>query len=1259
MTTIALSNYHMLILLPVSSITWLENDVFMMVHSPSNFDPNQAPTSTFHLVTRRPKSTEYVYQKLGDPAPNFGLNRSPPHHFLLRLTDFPPNLKDLIIVASTASTDIGLFTRSTVPLVSDKPADQITGVFTMTEMSDDSRRAQLPVNDTMDDTSPIGAVLDLSSRQKVPKPIPGDEMDESQTPLPALLVLNNEGILASWWLVYSESIRQGTSYPGLVGTSGGQHITPATPVSAFHNQPRKPAFGQSSFSSSQSIGTTFGSPSQPATTFGIASASTPTRVSAFGAQSNLNNKPSVWGSPAVNTAAPTGATIGAPTFGSSSTPAFGGPAFGASTFGTPSFGRPAAPATASAAFGSSALPGSRPSPWSAAGSSAPPATSFGQPSNLGTAASSSLDIKPSSSIFGPGSSMAPTTGGFASFANKGGFAAVSASQGRNENIFASKLDSTAFPSKSNVADSGSSFGGIGSSTMGQPQGLFDSRGFTLASTFKPDVSSKDDTSMPVSGGSSSFFGSGFGKVLGEAQTSPVIATPEANMEDDVEVVQNSSSMPTVTTISPITSTGEDQKQPSATASPIARPKFQFQSVQPSSNLFGVSKSTDTTSPFLSTTKSAGFSFGAVPPLAETNAKDGILKTLTGFPAHAPSQVVDIKPEPQFSDGRAQNLFRIPEAPFPPDIISKKSFAIGELSTSSEEPDAPLPPDFIDAPKSRMMEELDISNSIKISSVNADLIPPLDVPLSPADDHSADSTDQGYGEYEEGSGEDITKDISPVRGNTPDMTPESSFGISIYGDRGDKAFAKGLQIGQEPSSRSLFGEIGGRNPPVLAAPKRGSPRSPSPVRSSIPARLLGRPEVTRSVSAPTAASKLLGIRTAPMSSSTFSQTLQYSQKEERRREDELKQKVIDESQALVDEDDERTHEFLNGDIEGTTRLDEFVAHQDYVGNADKDSVPFQVEAVYRDINSMIDTLGVNSRTLKCFVKGHTEQYKDPGRERTDLEGSDEWCLGEIGNLASIIEKDLARDLEQGRIKDSFGKLELCSELAKDVTKLRFRKEEISAVLSSNRDPDHAALNRSQPLTAEEAIQQHDLRRDFASFQKLLGDAEEELILLRTKLASLGGSDGRVSGGPTVEAVMRTVMKMTAMAEKRSGDVDVLENQMRRLRFSSAASRDEGSHEDSPFGSPAKLNMRHTAIPSTYGRPYTPDGSRNHPRALHTSLSSSIRSPSHPTPPRKKLGWFTDEDKSRIKEAMSRKKEVTNRLKSILEKSGTTIRPMEEA
>ncbi|KAF4609416.1 hypothetical protein G7Y89_g15862 [Cudoniella acicularis] len=118
----------------VSSITWLENNVFLVIHTPTEFDNNVLPTSSYHLATRQPPSS-FIFQKVSDPAsPYNGIIRQPPHQFLLRLRDFPPNLQDVLIVASTASIDIGLFTRAKAPLAKDKPADKITDVFTMTEM---------------------------------------------------------------------------------------------------------------------------------------------------------------------------------------------------------------------------------------------------------------------------------------------------------------------------------------------------------------------------------------------------------------------------------------------------------------------------------------------------------------------------------------------------------------------------------------------------------------------------------------------------------------------------------------------------------------------------------------------------------------------------------------------------------------------------------------------------------------------------------------------------------------------------------------------------------------------------------------------------------------------------------------------------------------------------------------------------------------------------------------------------------------------
>jgi nucleoporin NUP159 len=140
-------------------------------------------------------------------------------------------------------------------------------------------------------------------------------------------------------------------------------------------------------------------------------------------------------------------------------------------------------------------------------------------------------------------------------------------------------------------------------------------------------------------------------------------------------------------------------------------------------------------------------------------------------------------------------------------------------------------------------------------------------------------------------------------------------------------------------------------------------------------------------------------------------------------------------------------------------------------------------------------------------------------------------------------------------------------------------------------------------------------------------------------------------------MRTVTKMTSMAEKRSGDIDVLEGQMRKLRFSSAAST--GSQEGSPFATPQnnRSSLRNPGTSSTYGLFHTPESIRENPRAFQNSLMSSAGSLAQSSPPRKKLSGYTTEEKARLRARLARKKEVTDILRAALQKTGSNIRPMD--
>lgn len=390
-----------------------------------------------------------------------------------------------------------------------------------------------------------------------------------------------------------------------------------------------------------------------------------------------------------------------------------------------------------------------------------------------------------------------------------------------------------------------------------------------------------------------------------------------------------------------------------------------------------------------------------------------------------------------------------------------------------------------------------------------------------------------------------------------------------------------------------------------------------------------------------------------SQDTFALSKAEMQADEKRREESRARKEAEEKQALVDEDDEKFQEFMASEIEPTQKLDKFTAHSNHLGSSSADSIPAQIEAVYRDINSMIDTLGLNARNLKSFVKGHTEGYKEEGRSRRDLEDDEEWCLVEMENLSSLVEKDLTRDLKDGRVQDVASKIETCNDLQKNLTRLRAKHEDLKKMIEIHNDPNYQAVTRAQPLSAEQSAQQTDLRRDYTKFQRLLSEVEEGLTVLKAKTVFQGATNGRGngSGGPTVEAVMRTITKMTTMAEKRSGDIDVLEGQMRKLNFGST------SREGSPFATPQNNRSAFRgAASSTLTQFHSPDAFRESSHRFQNSMMSSVSSYGRGSPPRKKLSGYTGEEKAQLRDKAARKKEVTDRLRAAIKRSGMQVRPM---
>lgn len=1288
-------------------LAWLENDMWLAIYTANGDDP----TSTYNIITRQ--QSNFTFQKIPDPIAPFGAEK-PPQHTLLRLRDWPPDLKDLLIVASTATPEIGLLSRATKSL-SESGDSGPTNVFATTEI-DDSRRPTLPMTESMDDSLAIGLAFDLSSKDKVYKPIPMDEeLEESPDPVPGMWILTQEGILCSWWFIYEDSIKQGKPYPGLAvaDASASSQISAAAPAAA--STPF--AAAKSSFGSSSAM--PFGS-------------TTPAAPS-FGSSTQLGLKSSPWGAPSTSPHN-NGSAFGSSSFGNSSTPS------------APAFGKPSTPG-----FGQAPQLGAKSSPWgsggaSGAGSSGTSAPAFGQ-----TGFSSFANQSSSSSLWGAAAetSAKPTepssSGGFAGFSQSGGFASV-ASNNASGSVFGSgaqtsqssfgfnKKEDTAFPPKAD---------GDKSSTS-----AFGSQPFKLGSLFQDNATPTKDESKPSGSAGASMFGSTFGSALDTTKEAAPSQQASQEVEMDADAPANQPSEPQS---KPKSLFGTQDKAESTT--PTSTPAAKFGSGLPSStpdtpgtSLFGKptpapssgggifgsasgagsggffnkpkessnlasqsgglfskpqesSSSTSTTGSLFgkpsepnnsapqpgslfgkpkessSAASQPGSLFGKPSEPNKSTSQPGSLfgkpkesSNLASAPAQGglfgkPSEPSALASQPGSLFGKPKESSKLalepetpkvkteePEAPLPPDTTSRLAYPLGDSSSSSAASNATAPSKASVAPPAPAIDPLATPKANKDAALRVSDTPQESyTPASPRDearsrplfgntskfappsDEETDSDEDASDESgTEGSGVDVAKDLSP---DTNDKGSTSAFKSQAPSSFfGSKPTATQPPAGQQ-SAKPLFGGLGNK-PALFPANADTSPRSPSPVRGAVPSRL-SRAE-TRSVSAPGMASQLLSSRNGASRPAAATS----SRREEEREETFVKQlmreklqKEADERQLLIDNEDDQIQALLASEVVPTLTLDEFVAHTNSAPPA-QESVPSQVEAVYRDVNSMIDTIGLNARAVKSFIKGHSEPQTSSPKAKSDLDDINDWVLCEVDALGRIVDREVRGDLEEGRVQDLDEKLKVCKELTKELHRLRAKREDLAKMLMVKTDPSQAQAIQSMALSAEQAAQQNELRKEFTRFSTLLGQAEEALTLLKAKIASTSKGSGRTAM-PTVEAVMRTITKMTSVIERRSGDIDVLENQIRKMGLGS------GSREGSPMVTP---QARRSIM-------FSPDStpSRNLRHSFATSMGS-MGSPSRGTPPRKKLTTFTEEEKQELKGRRDRRQAVLAKLKDSVEKKG---------
>ncbi|EXJ64504.1 hypothetical protein A1O7_00840 [Cladophialophora yegresii CBS 114405] len=1256
----------------VSGISWLENDTFFIIYTPTDTSEGNQP-SEYYVVQREPKTTNYTFQKLPEVLPPYGVERLPSFHFISRLRNFPPHLQDLLLLAATAATDVGLVSKSDQALSQDEP---VIGAFTLTMVEDDSRRAQLPLTSTMQDTSPVGMVVDLSSSERVPNPIPSDpEIEETNGPVPCLLILNNEGVLVAWWVIYNDSVRQKTAFSGFASLQAAKQATAPNATS-----PSPPSTATTSTFDAPATANAFAKTTGSA--FGTQTTQAPLGVPStkpFGASSPITSDKPSWTSTGFGSTNGTVAstTFGQPAFGSatpmsSQTAAFGSPsAVGGRTtaFGQPSafaggFGKPST-IGATPSFGQASVAGASgaASPFAGAGAGAS-GSGFGSFSKGGFASFAGGGTGPENK------SPFAATGGATAFSQKSG--SLFGGDKAQQSPFAAKAPGGSFTSFASPGAQGSPFASKKPSEAPSPFGS--GNVFKLQSSFTGDGSATDDLPLPKEPGFS--FGSAFGDMLGESKraVSPT-RDKEAEMDEESAPSEADSDNAPNTSFHGFSPQANTKTPQTLVTPPSTLTQSKATPAPPVSNLFGPPQQ-DATTPDHKL-NSPGWPSNA---LSSTTPKE------TPNPAHlamfgtktsaqeSPAVIQKSEPTPTFqpirpapeikkeppSDDESVDMSTIPEAPLPPDPVSKPRYASGETSASSNvskatSNDAPLPPDFLPVPKAGQDE-----NNQALPEEDEDEFSSDFEEDGPEDEEGEQEEGEEEGGEEEEDEDSQSEYVKLQEGEQLQTSPESSF---KSGDRSPDnsptggLFTKVASTSTAPKpARPLFGEVGAA--PVFAPPKpHESPRSPSPIRSAFSADGL-RPDPSRSVSAPAHPRSVIDQRKAQYQQSGLAAQAarmreEEALKEKARREALAREKTQAEAEQyapLEDDEDERMRQELGQPIAPSPTLDDFVPIQPRdPEETSKSGIPAQIERLYSDINSMVYTLGINCRSLSAYMK---YQHPDatnlswPGvlRSETPMDAlNDERFLSDITRLhegQAVLGSMLAGCNVEEYLKHSG---EAQATLKKEVFDLRNKLMSIRKTIHSLSTWDGAA---SAPLSAEQLSVQHDLRKCFTSVQTRMVQLEDATTVLRAKLAQSSantqtGAFGRVASQkkPTVEAVTKTVGKMMSMAEQKSADIDVLEAQLKKLNVHAGASSISNGDAEVPATPPRNKQSVNGGTPGSAGSVYhTPDsnfgsGTRSR-RGFRTSQNGGLPA-------------VSAEDMQRWQAKAQRRKAVARMLKDVLE------------
>jgi nucleoporin NUP159 len=1285
---------------PVTSVYWLETHKFLLIYTPPIEQPEDPMPNhnSLYFIAQREKGTPFIFRKFdSDPCPSgFDAKRLSASHYIQRLNEWQPNLSDVLVVASSISADVGVVAQF-------KDQDPVCAIL------DENRKASLPTSyaNEGDDTSPIGMALDFSAVELTPRPIPeeSDTIENSPFPLPALCMLNTDGVLQMWWVIYTPSVKQTpaggpfpfssivkkeppfatyTHYAQAISDMTAaeqsskaeidQMLASQSPFSdAIMSAYQPSGAGTANTGSAKPAGntgsaSTFGTATStpPATSSAIGGGSIPSSgsafgsTSAFGGTSALGQKPSPWGA---STAAPATSTFGQSakpafgqsTFGQPAKPAFGQastPAFGQAS--TPAFGQSLAPAPspfsqpAKAATPAQEAPSNPASPFAQATPSTPAfgKTTFGQPSAFGQASTIGGSgfgqvgqigaAKPNPAIWGSGG---PKSGDspFASFASKGDTKQASgfASFAKQGSPFASAgQSSNQGPSAfAGAGGQASSFSGFGKS-----------QGSQLGGFGKPSMPNDQSVGSTATIGSTP---SGW-TMAGGSGSSGLSREATMNSDDSSKKTTGLSGLSGFTL-------GSGFKGDGTAKDDLPKPK------NPGAGMFGnilgdIEKKPS--SPFI-------------------KAEPGTESEL---------QLEDI-PEAKPSAGASKT---IEDAPLPPDPSTFKASKLPDDLPLPPDPttfkapsDAPLPPDFT-APNAQKSTEADVPivGSPPLEVTNSQTFSPG---AGPSDDESGFEDEEDDDEDGE-EGDEDDEDVDEEDEEDDDEEGFSSEDAELDEDDTQEPY--------KPKDAGALANFMNRvTPPTKKSAPADKPQaSYTPAGMPMPKGPVFPPPANRPILSPRSPSPQRAVTSPVARQDTRNQPLPQQIKTTSvppakpidPKPVEPKEPVEPTAGELEDAAADRVKQTLNAPIEPSKDLPRFYTHQDYAGSVDKPGIGGQIEIVYRDINSMIDVVGLNARALATFIEGHTQLRESGSRTRDDLDATDAWCLGDLSDLSKVVD-GIAQQLENGKLEHVASTLNVLSEEQRTMLQLKAKTVEIRKHIVTQTDSERIAAQEAASLSAETQAQQSELRQGVQRVQKLLSELEEKISLLRADLASARRpkSSSNQAPVPTVEAVTNTILKMTAMVEQRSGDIDLLESRIRSLPNGIDSLRLRDDYEDdlaARLGSSKLL----TGSPS-HSTPRRPRMAANGDALGMSAMfatSSALRGSRFATPPttaanrrsvafspeasafgrstgsasgsaRKKMVDVTVEEVEAFQARKGRRKDVLSKLKGRVERTGSRV------